>query len=128
MFFVRSSTSLGSFLALAMTANLLAQAPAATKSLASGSTALGNTSMVSCLDPPLGTKTVRSDGLVAPDGKTQAYVEVESRAIAPDKTILNLPRCANTSRLWLREGSVNYRLIYLESPFDQEAGSGLRLV
>jgi len=84
--------------------------------------------MVSCLDPPLGTKTVRSDGLVAPDGKTQAYVEVESRAIAPDKTILNLPRCANTSRLSLREGSVNYRLIYLESPFDQEAGNGLRLV
>ncbi len=84
--------------------------------------------MVSCLDPPLGTKNVRGDVLIAPDGKSRAYVEVESRAIAPDKTIVNLPRCANTSRLWLRESSGNYRLIYLDSPFDLEAGNGLRLV
>jgi len=84
--------------------------------------------MVSCLDAPQGTRSVRGEVLVAPDGKARAYVEVESRAVAPDKTIVNLPRCANTSRLWLREGSGSYRLIYLESPFDLEAGNGLRLV
>jgi hypothetical protein len=125
---VPSSAIPGSLLVLALAANLFAQTPAATKPSASGSTGLSSTAMVSCLDPPLGTKTVRSEGLVAPDGKSRAYVEVESRAVALDKTIVNLPRCANTSRLWLREGSSSYRLIYLDSPLDLEAGNGLRLV
>jgi hypothetical protein len=90
----------------------------------------GDAMLVTCGDkPPLASRTVKSDVLVAPDGKHRAYAEVEARALAAQRANgYTGPLCINNSRLFVRADSGEFQLRFLQAPADVETGNSLRLV
>jgi len=85
--------------------------------------------LVTCGEnPPLATRTVRSNVLVAPDQKHRAYTEVEATALYPQRPSGYAgPLCINNSRLFVAD-SGDFKLRFLQEPADIENGNSLRLV
>jgi hypothetical protein len=87
-----------------------------------------DTSSVTCGERPSGSRTVRSDILVSPDGKHRAYAQVEANAIPPDKAGPSAPSCVNRSGLYASASGADFTLVFLQEPGDMESGDSLRLV
>lgn len=78
--------------------------------------------------PPFFSRVVRSETMVAPDGRRRAYTEVEARALYPQRPPgYSGPLCVNNSRLFLAEGP-DFKIVFLQEPSDQETGNSLRPV
>jgi hypothetical protein len=90
----------------------------------------GDALLVTCGDkPPLASRTVKGDALVAPDGKHRAYAEVEATALSAQRANgYTGPLCINNSRLFVSSEASDFKLRFLQEPADVETGNALRLV
>jgi len=90
----------------------------------------GDATLVTCGDkPPLASRTVKGDVLVAPDGKHRAYSEVEASALYPQRPSgYGGPLCINNSRLYVSSEAGDFKLRFLQEPADVETGNSLRLI
>ena len=86
--------------------------------------------LVTCGDhTPYTSRFVKSDTLVAPDGKHKAYGEVEATALAAQRvTGYSGPLCVNNSRLFVSSDTGDFKLRFMQEPADVENGNNLRLV
>jgi hypothetical protein len=86
--------------------------------------------LVTCGEhPPYASRTVKSDSLVAPDGKHKAYAEVEATALYPQRASgYSGPLCVNSSRLFVMGDSGEFKLRFMQEPADVENGNSLRLI
>jgi hypothetical protein len=85
--------------------------------------------IVTCGDkPPYASKTVHGDTLISPDGKHRSYAEMEAVAPSPQPSGHTGPICVNNSRLFVGGEGGDYKLRFLQEPFDVETGNSLRLV
>ena len=84
--------------------------------------------LVTCGDkPPFSSRTVKTDVLIAPDGKHRAYAETEATALQPQRAPgYTGPLCTNTSRLFVSTESGEFKLKFLQEPADVETGNFLR--
>jgi hypothetical protein len=87
-------------------------------------------SLVTCGDhPPYTSRTVKSDILVAPDGKHKAYSEVEATALHPQRPAgYSGPLCINNSRLFVTGDNGDFKLRFMQEPADVENGNSLRVI
>ena len=87
-------------------------------------------SHVTCGDkPPFATTQLRSSTLVSPDGKHRAYTDVEAKALYPQRPAgYSGPLCVNSSRLLAASDNLEYKIVFLQEPSDQETGNSLRPV
>jgi hypothetical protein len=90
----------------------------------------GDPMLVTCGDkPPLASRTVKGDVLVAPDGKHRAYAEVEASALYPQRPSgYSGPLCINNSRLYVSSEAADFKLRFLQEAADVETGNSLRLI
>jgi hypothetical protein len=86
--------------------------------------------LVTCGDkPPFSSRTVKSDVLIAPDGKHRAYAEMEATALQPQRAPgYTGPLCINNSRLFVSADPAEFKLTFLQEPADVETGNFLRPV
>lgn len=86
--------------------------------------------LITCGDhPPYTSRTIKSDILVAPDGKHKAYAEVEATALYPQRpTGYSGPLCVNDSRLFETGDNGEFKLRFMQEPADVENGNSLRLI
>ena len=86
--------------------------------------------LVTCGEhPPYASRTVKSDILVAPDGKHKAYAEVEATALYPQRSPgYSGPLCVNNSRLFVAGDNGEFKLRFMQEPADVENGNSLRLI
>jgi hypothetical protein len=76
---------------------------------------------------PYVSRTVKSETLVAPDGKHKAYAEVEATALHAQRPAgYSGPLCVNNSRLFLTDDNGEFKLRFLQEPADVENGNTLR--
>lgn len=89
-----------------------------------------NPELVTCGEkPPLASRTVRGNTLVAPDQKHRAYAEVEATALYPQRPSGYAgPLCVNNSRLFVASETGEFKLKFLQEPADVENGNFLRLI
>ena len=86
--------------------------------------------LVTCGErPPYTARTVKSEPMVAPDGKHKAYSEVEATALHPQRPAgYSGPLCVNNSRLFVTGNNGEFKLRFMQEPADVENGNSLRLI
>jgi hypothetical protein len=89
-----------------------------------------DTDLVTCGErPPYASRTVKSEPMVAPDGKHKAYSEVEATALHPQRPAgYSGPLCVNNSRLFVTGDNGEFKTRFMQEPADVENGNSLRLI
>ena len=87
-------------------------------------------SLVTCGDhAPYISRTVKTDTLIAPDGKRKAYAEVEATALSQQRPSgYSGPLCINYSRVFVTGDNDDFKLRFMQEPADIENGNSLRLI
>jgi hypothetical protein len=86
--------------------------------------------LVTCGErPPYASRTLKSEPMVAPDGKHKAYSEVEATALHPQRPAgYSGPLCVNNSHLFVTGDNGEFKLRFMQEPADVENGNSLRLI
>jgi hypothetical protein len=87
-------------------------------------------SLVTCGDhAPYTSRTVKTDTLIAPDGKHKAFAEVEATALNQQRPSgYSGPLCVKYSRLYVTGDNADFKLRFMQEPADIENGNSLRVI
>jgi hypothetical protein len=88
-----------------------------------------DTSYVTCGNKAAISRTVNSDMVVSPDGKSQAYARVVANAVGgPSNPERSVTSCVNNSMLFVKSEGDAFDLIFLQEATDTESGNSLQIV